>query len=170
MRRPKYRLLVVDDNEAVRDLIINILSREGHHCLSAADGNDALDKASENNFDAVITDIRMPGMDGITLTKELSKRYDTLPIMILTGYDDQYSAETAIAAGAQEFVKKPFSVDEFLLRFQMMMGDHEALSTLEARKNEIIFRTHTEFTEKFEGLERQIGKDRANLTSKYAPF
>jgi CheY-like chemotaxis protein len=170
MERQKYKVLVVDDNEAMRNLIVAVLSGVGHHCTAAINGNDALAKASENKFDAVITDIRMPGMDGITLTKELSKQYDTLPIMILTGYDDQYSAETAIAAGAQEFIKKPFSVDEFLLRFHMMMRDHEMLSTLEAKKNEIIFKTNTEFMQKIEGLQRQIGNDSGKLTSKYPPL
>lgn len=170
MERPKYRVLVVDDNEAIRNLIVAVLSPVGHHCISAIDGNDALTKASENKFDAVITDIVMPGMDGITLTKELSKEYDNLPIMILTGHGDRYSPETAITAGAREFIKKPFFIEEFVIRFHKMMRDHEMLCSVEAKKNEIIFNIHTEFKEKIEGLERETGKNRGGLASKYGSF
>ena len=125
MEPSTYEVLVVDDNEAIRTLIMNLLLRKGHHCVTAIDGNDALDKASKSKFDAIITDLVMPKMDGIALTKELSKRYPTLPIMILTGHGDQYSPETATAAGARELMKKPFSIDEFVIRFLKMMRGHE---------------------------------------------
>jgi CheY-like chemotaxis protein len=158
MKPSKYKVLVVDDNEAIRNLIVNVLFGVGHDCVTAIDGNDALDKVSKNNFDAVITDIVMPGMDGITLTKELLKRYHNLPIMILTGHDDQYSPATAIAAGAREFIKKPFSIDEFAIRFDKMMCDHENVSLIEAKKDEIIFNVNKEFTEKIEGLTIEMRK------------
>jgi diguanylate cyclase (GGDEF)-like protein len=72
----------------------------------------------------------MPLMDGITLTRELLKLYPNLPIMIMTGHTDEHSAESAIAAGAQEFIKKPFFIDEFILRFDKMMRDHKAEEAL----------------------------------------
>jgi DNA-binding response OmpR family regulator len=121
----------------------------------AIDGNDALDKANKNKFDAVITDIIMPGMDGITLARELSEQYHNLPIMILTGYDDPYSPATAVAAGAREFIKKPFSVVEFAIRFHKMMRDHEFLRETIAAKDEIIFNLHKGFEGKMEGFETE---------------
>jgi diguanylate cyclase (GGDEF)-like protein len=72
----------------------------------------------------------MPLMDGITLTGELLKLYPNLPIMIMSGHADDHSAETAIAAGAREFIKKPFFIDEFTLRFDKMMRAHKAEEAL----------------------------------------
>jgi DNA-binding response OmpR family regulator len=91
------------------------------------DGAEALDKMNSDRFDAVITDIVIGKVDGLTLTKEILRRYPGLPIMIMTGYTDDYSVEEAIEAGAQEFIKKPFSITEFDLRFRKMMRDNEIL-------------------------------------------
>ena len=125
MESTQYKILVVDDEEPTRKLIVDLLSQKGHQCETADNGRQALDNIMENKFDALITDIVMPEMDGITLTKEVSKHYQNLPVMVITGYTEEYSVETAIASGAQEFIKKPFSVSEFLLRFDKMMRDHE---------------------------------------------
>lgn len=84
----------------------------------------------ETKFDAIITDIVMPEMDGITLTKELSKHYQNLPVMVMTGFTEDYSAETAVASGAREFITKPFSISEFLIRFDKMMRDHKGVEAL----------------------------------------
>ena len=118
-----YKVLVVDDNEPMRKLIVSLLSTKGHHCVTASNGIEALDKIMEAKYDALITDIVMPEMDGIALTKELSKHYQSLPVMVITGHPEDYSAETAIASGAREFIHKPFSISEFLIRFDKMMRD-----------------------------------------------
>jgi len=85
---------------------------------------------AETKFDALITDIVMPEMDGIGLTKELSKHDQNLPVMVMTGYTEEYSAETVIASGAREFIKKPFSISEFPIRFDIMMRDHKGEEAL----------------------------------------
>jgi diguanylate cyclase (GGDEF)-like protein len=125
-----YKVLVVDDEEQMRKLIVSLLSHKGHQCVTVSNGLEALDKITENKFDAVITDIVMPEIDGITLTKEISKRYQNLPVMIVTGHAEEYSAETAVAAGAREFINKPFSISEFLIRFDKMMHDHKGEEAL----------------------------------------
>jgi len=130
MESAHYKILVVDDDEPMRKLIVSLLSPRGHQCLTANDGREALDKIIETKFDALITDIAMPEMDGITLTKELSKHYKNLPVMVMTGYTEEYSAETVIASGAREFIKKPFSISEFPIRFDMMMRDHKVEEAL----------------------------------------
>ena len=70
---PHYKALQVDDEQPMRKLIVSLLSRKGHQCITANNGIEALDKISENKFNAIITDFVMPEMDGIALTKELSK-------------------------------------------------------------------------------------------------
>src|SRR4030042_6041059 len=131
-----YKVLIVDDEEPMRKLIATFLSQKGHQCVTANNGLEALEKVMEAKFDALITDIVMPEMDGIALTKEFSKHYQNLPVMIMTGHTEEYSAEIAIASGAREFINKPFSVSEFLIRFEKMMRDHrgaEALLALSLR-------------------------------------
>jgi diguanylate cyclase (GGDEF)-like protein len=125
-----YRILIVDDEEPLSNFVASLFSKYGHSCETAKDGIEALEKIKKNAFDSAVIDIVMPLMDGITLTRELLRLYPKLPVMIMTGHADDLSAESAIAAGAQEFIKKPFSVDEFILRFDKMMRDHEREETL----------------------------------------
>jgi DNA-binding NtrC family response regulator len=111
------------------------LSKLGHSCVIAIDGVDALDKMKRNKIDVVITDIKMPNMDGIILTNKISLQYPELPIMVMTAFDEEYSAGVAISAGAREFIKKPFSLDEFAIRLHKMINDSEALRRVKAEKN-----------------------------------
>ncbi len=130
MKSSHYQVLVVDDEEPMRKLIVTLLTQMGHHCVTASNGLEALDKITTTKFDAVIADIVMPEMDGIALTKALSKHYQGLPVMNITGHTEQYSAESAIASGAREFIGKPFSISEFTIRFDKMMRDHRAEEAL----------------------------------------
>ena len=130
----KYTILVVDDEELIRNLVVTFLSRLGHSCLTAIDGVDALNKMKENRIDAVITDVKMPNLDGIMLTSEISKQYPGCPIMVMTAFDEEYSAGTAISVGASEFIKKPFSLDEFAIRLHKMINDSETLRRLKSEK------------------------------------
>ncbi|OGP99088.1 MAG: hypothetical protein A2026_19400 [Deltaproteobacteria bacterium RBG_19FT_COMBO_46_12] len=120
-----YKTLIVDDEEMIRSLLVSLFSKHGHHCETAKDGMEALEKIDKNSFNAVVIDIIMPYLDGITLTKELAKLYPDLPVMIITGHADEHSAESAMAAGAREFIIKPFSLDEFIIRFNKMMRDRK---------------------------------------------
>jgi CheY-like chemotaxis protein len=131
----KYTILVVDDEELIRSLVVTFLSKLGHSCLTAIDGVDALDKMKGNKIDAVITDIKMPNMDGITLTSEISIKYPGLPIMVMTAFDEEYSAGIAISAGAREFIKKPFSLDEFAIRLHKMINDSKTLGRMKSEKD-----------------------------------
>ncbi len=165
-----YKVLIVDDEESIKKLIGTLLSRKGHQCVTASNGLEALDRIKENSFDAVVTDIIMPEMDGIALTKALLKHNQNLPIMIMTGHTDQYSAEIAIGLGAREFVSKPFSVEEFILRFHKMMYDHKVLREIEAKKNNVIFNSQKESMEKISELEREIDHLKGRLSSKYLDY
>lgn len=127
-----YKVLVVDDEEPIRKLIVTLLSKEGHECITASSGLEALEKIKNIKFDAVVTDVVMPEMDGLTLTRELSKHDQSLPVMVTTGRGDEYSAETAVALGAREFINKPFSISEFIIRFHKMMHDQKGEGVLRA--------------------------------------
>ena len=135
MESSTYTILVVDDEELIRRLIVTFLSQQGHLCVTAIDGVDALDHMDGNKIDAVITDIKMPKMDGIILTKEISTKYPRLPVMVMTAFDDEYSAGIAISVGAREFIKKPFSLDEFAIRLHKMIVDSKTLKRMKSEKD-----------------------------------
>ena len=136
MEPSKYTILVVDDEDPIRDLVVAFLERLGHRCVKATDGVDALDKMKENKIDAIVTDIKMPKMDGITLTKEISQQYPGLPVMVMTGFSEEYTAANAITAGARDFIQKPFSVEEFTIRFNKMIKDSQTVRQANIERDE----------------------------------
>jgi DNA-binding NtrC family response regulator len=134
MKPSKYTILVVDDEELLRNLIAFFLSKLGHSCVTAIDGVDALDKIKGNKIDAVVTDIKMPNMDGITLTSKISMQYPELPVMIMTAFEEGGTAGLAITVGARDFIKKPFSLNEFSVRLHKMINDSEAQRRMKREK------------------------------------
>jgi ATP-dependent Lon protease len=131
----KCTFLVVDDEELMRYLVASYLSKLGHSCFTAADGVDALEKMKKNKIDAVITDIKMNRMNGIALINQISKEYPEIPIMVMTAFDKEYSEGAAISIGAREFIKKPFSLDEFAVRLQKLINDSEMIRRMKKEKN-----------------------------------
>jgi len=125
METPSYRILIVDDEPAITDLLASFLRSEGYFCETATDGRAALKMASCSHFDVAITDVLMPDMDGMTLTQKLSHQIPNLFIMVMSGYYDEKSMESAATAGAHEFIKKPFSLAEFDRRFQRMIRKYK---------------------------------------------
>ena len=117
----KLNVLVVDDNNCIREVLTALLSQRGYRCESAANGIEAMQKVRQSNFDAVITDLHMPEMDGITLTRELTLRFPDVPVMIVTGQLDEHFRESALSAGAREVLGKPFEILEFKVRLHKMV-------------------------------------------------
>ena len=136
MGSSKYTILAVDDEELIRNLMVSFLSKMGYSCVTATDGLDALDKLKGNKIDAVVTDVKMPKMDGIDLTMAISIEYPRLPIMISTAYGEEYSIATAICVGAREFIQKPFSFYEFAIRLRKMIHDSEVFRSRRTEEHE----------------------------------
>jgi len=129
----KANVLIVDDNESMREVLALILSRRGHRCELAADGREAMEKIEHGNFDAVVTDVEMPEMDGIALTQELTRRHSHLPVMIVTGsLDERYMELTFATCAAREFLRKPFEISEFVAKFRKMLSFQRLTSELTA--------------------------------------
>ena len=121
----KYKILVVDDSQSIREVLAALLSLEGHLCESAANVREAMEKVTQAHFDIVITDVPMPEMDGITLTGELTRHFSDLPVMIMTGQPDDSLVESARSAGAREILRKPFSISELVARLHRMLPAQE---------------------------------------------
>jgi len=117
----RLSVLVVDDCESIREILEMLLSRKGHRCEAAANGAEAMLKVTQRHFDVVITDVVMPGMDGITLTRELARQFSHLPVMVMTAQLDDGSAESAMMAGARDVIRKPFEISEFMTRLHKIV-------------------------------------------------
>ncbi len=127
MKKRGYKVLIVDDEPVTRDMLATLLSSNGYKCDVAFDGKQALAKMDSEEYSAVITDVVMPDMDGISLTREISRKYPLMPVMVITGYAGKHPPDEAIKAGASDFINKPFAAEEFVVRFQKMMSDQEIM-------------------------------------------
>jgi len=107
----KERILVVDDEEDLLELIRFHLSREGYQLVLAATGEDALKKAGREAFDLVVLDLMLPGLDGLEVAKALKAeaRTRTLPIIMLTAKGEDADIVTGLEIGADDYITKPFS-------------------------------------------------------------
>ncbi len=110
------RILVVDDEESIRELLRDFLMRKGYKVQTARDGQEALETAGKQDFDLVVTDLAMPVMDGFALIKQLAKVRPLTTIIVLSGQDTFENAIEAVRGGAYDFVAKPvMDFDSFKL-------------------------------------------------------
>ncbi|KAA0258413.1 response regulator [Deferribacter autotrophicus] len=118
MEEFKYKILVVDDEDYVRDSLDIILSTEGYQVVGVSSGYEALELLEKNYFDFVITDIKMPEMDGITLLRKIREGYPDLPVIVMTGFPSIDSAIECLKEGAFDYVTKPFKVEDLINKLQ----------------------------------------------------
>ncbi len=107
--RAIHKVLVVDDDPVVGKSFNRVLSNKGYAVITAANAHEALTKLKEGGFDAVFTDIRMPGMDGLELAERVKARTPWTPVVIITGYGTEANEARAKAAGVTAFLQKPLS-------------------------------------------------------------
>ena len=108
------RILFADDEEEVRDVMAEILQVEGHDVLLAQNGAEALEILGEETIDLLITDLKMPVLDGMELLASSKERYPQIPVIMVTAYGTIESAVEAIKLGALNFITKPFDMDRIL--------------------------------------------------------
>jgi DNA-binding NtrC family response regulator len=108
-------VLVIDDEEIMREILQTLLEREGYAVRLAASGQEGLDLARALPFDAVIADIMMPGLDGLQVLEELKKHDEGLPVLMITAYASIDTARRAKTLGAFDYINKPFKNDEVLV-------------------------------------------------------
>ncbi|MBL4852409.1 MAG: response regulator [Gammaproteobacteria bacterium] len=117
-------ILAVDDSASMRQMVTFTLKGAGYDVTEAKDGQEALTKAKSARFSLVITDINMPNMDGITLTKELRSlsAYKFTPILTLTTESSAEKKQAGKAAGATGWIVKPFNPDQLLATVKKVLG------------------------------------------------
>ncbi len=111
----KGSILVIDDEEIMREILDALLTREGYTVRVAADATIGLELARTSSFDAAIVDVMMPGMDGITALDELKKIDEELPVLMITAFASVENAIAAMKRGAFDYITKPFKNDEVLI-------------------------------------------------------
>jgi DNA-binding NtrC family response regulator len=112
---PTEKILVVDDEQSMTQFLGIVLRKEGYQVTTVSNGKDALDKVRAEAFDVVITDLRMPGMDGIQLLQSIRKLDPVLPVILMTAYASQQTAIDAVNLGAFQYMVKNAKNDEIKL-------------------------------------------------------
>ncbi len=117
MTKEKQRILVVDDEQTVRDFLQKALENAGYDVITASDGREALDKVSQFDVSLVLLDIVMPGLDGYEVLEHM-RQYEDIPVIMLTGIGGETTKIDTLALGADDYITKPLSVEELLARIQ----------------------------------------------------
>ena len=129
------KVLVVEDDHGIRQIIKHNLVRESFTVLEAEDGVEGLAVAQDNNPDLVILDVEMPKMDGIDFCLRL-REFSTIPVIFLSGKKDEQDRIQGFAAGGDDYVTKPFSKRELVMKVQAMMKrTQQATSSIVAENN-----------------------------------
>lgn len=119
------QILIVDDNPHMYSLLSDILEFFDYKAVGARDGEEALKILTQESFDMVITDLRMPKMGGMDLLRTLKDKFSHLPVVVITGFGTDSSKSDAFAAQADGFLAKPFKVEEIKELLKKHLGYRE---------------------------------------------
>ncbi len=127
------RVLVVDDDSTVAEVLETYLTRAGHRVERAVDGTGALDRASERPLDLVVLDLTLPDIDGLEVCRRLRDEHPDLPVIMLTARGDEDDRVLGLQTGADDYVTKPFSPRELVLRVQSVLRRAPSSTTEDER-------------------------------------
>jgi len=122
-RDGRSRVLVVDDESSIRELLQKTLALAEYEVDTAPDGRAALERLRLGNYDLLIADLKMPGMDGLTLIREAKRLKTDLPVIIITGFSTESSAIEAVNLGVAGYLTKPFRVPQVLAAAARALGE-----------------------------------------------
>lgn len=131
MKTAAHRILVVDDEKQVCEILAEALSQMGHEVGTAKDGVEALERLKNGSFEIVITDIDMPRMDGIELIRYLAEHKSSVDAIAITGHTMRYRYIDVVNAGATDFITKPFSLDELEAKLNRLLRERYFRQELE---------------------------------------
>jgi DNA-binding NtrC family response regulator len=131
------RILIVDDEESMRRFLSILLEREGYQVTVVPDGDAALSSMEQQSYDVVVTDVRMPGMDGISLLENIKSRWSETPVVILTAFGGDAAAKDAAAKGAFQFVEKKAKNEEITLVIRNAMAMRRIQTQNQVLKREL---------------------------------
>jgi two-component system response regulator HydG len=133
------KILIIEDNETMRDGMVQILTKMKHTVLQAANGESGIDYVQEKHIDLVVTDYRMTGMNGLEVLKRVKKMKPAIPVMIITAYGSIDLAVQAMQLGAVEFITKPFSHGEFRVKIEKIFQNIDQKNELNRLTDENVY-------------------------------
>ena len=164
----RLSILLVEDEENLHDALKLNLELEGYEITSAFDGQEALNKLEQEYFDLIIMDVMLPGLDGISVTENIRLRNNEVPILILSAKNTSADRVTGLKKGADDYLTKPFNLEELLLRVQKLIDKNKKMQDKDSvgdvykfGKNTVDFKAQEVLTRKGERL--QIRKKEAML-------
>ena len=120
--RERIKLLLVEDERMLAEILSDTLSDRGFEVQLATDGEEALARLHESPFDVVVTDVMMPRMDGFTLVKRLRSEGYRMPVLFLTARSATEDVVSGFESGGNDFLRKPFAIDELIVRVRALVG------------------------------------------------
>jgi two-component system response regulator MprA len=132
------RVLIAEDDKQIRDALDRILRFEGYETIVVNDGAAALEAISEQQPDAVVLDVMMPFVDGLTVTRRLRERGDRTPILMLTARQATADRVEGLDAGADDYLPKPFELDELLARIRALLRRSDSGDTATLRVDDVL--------------------------------
>lgn len=151
-------ILVVDDEGAIKTMIQKSIEKAGYLCLAARSGREAMGVLDRQAVDVVITDISMPGINGIELTRHVKKNYAS-DVIIMTGYVEDFRYEDIINLGASDFLQKPISIKELVVRLKRVLRERRILEERNQAELELkrgLQRIHKGFSGIIEAMQHAI--------------
>ena len=131
MTLPRLKILLVDDDTSVLEVLADMIAIFGHDFNTAKDGIEAIAKLKKETFHIVLTDMIMPKIDGMDLLKHINTHYPKTKVMVVTGFERTFSYTDVIKAGASDFISKPFNTDELEAKINRLVREIELVSQLE---------------------------------------
>ena len=119
------RILIVDDEPQVRELLAKTLSSADYEVDTAPDGPSALESLQARAYDLLVTDLKMPGMDGLAVIRETRRKFRELPVIVITGFSTEASAIEALNLGVSGYLTKPFRIPRVLQAAAKALGEPE---------------------------------------------
>jgi len=119
--RDTPQILIVEDDEAMREFLCQAISRSGYYVEAVRDGAEALRRVDESYFDLLLTDIRMPGIDGLELARQVRRRYPRLSVLLVTAYLQDALGATDLGEAGIGILSKPFNLSELIDRVEMCL-------------------------------------------------
>jgi len=131
-------VLVVEDDRSISDLLEIHLKDLNCNTIKTYDGKDGLDLAIKNNYDLIVLDIMLPNVDGLTICKEVRKKEDYTPILMLTSKSEELDKVVGLEVGADDYLTKPFGIREFIARVKAIFRRTEAFQKETENQSDIV--------------------------------
>ncbi len=149
------KILVVDDEQGIRDLLGFELKSQGHEIITASSGEEAIEKVKGDPVAIVITDVKMPTMDGVTLLQEIKKTNSEIEVIMMTGFSTLETAVQSLRAGAFDFIHKPFNIDEMQRAVKKALDSYH-LKKMVTLLNNNLTETYIELEKVKDSLEEKV--------------